>query len=274
MQKKKLNLQSKISETLLIPLYARAREQHQKPSLLIDHSAQHLVDSIDYNFEKFELSPISMTGVVIRASYFDAIVSQFIQQHSEPIVVHLGCGLDTRQQRLGQRAEKAHFYHIDVADVIALRKELLPAQDNETSIASSMFDQCWMDDLAQKHPSATFIFIIEGVLMYFEPLHNRQLFERLAQRFSGAEIHFDVISRWLSSHTYLHDAVRFTSAKFKFGLDDDKLIASWHPCLQYQASFDLLGFDGWQRTGVPYVMGQAFFPSFKSMTRVVAYLIK
>lgn len=273
-QKKVFIAQSRVSETLLIPLYARAREQQQVPPLLIDKSAARLVQSINYDFQKFELAPMSMTGVVIRASYFDAIVRQFIEQHPEPIVVHLGCGLDTRRQRLDTAAAKAQFYQIDMPDVIALREKLLPPDTNETLLPTSMFAVDWMDTLVEKHPQATFIFIIEGVLMYFTYEENQQLFEHLAMRFSGAEIHFDVINSWLSCHTYLHDAVRFTNAAFKFGIDDDRVFEQWHPNLQYQGSFNLLSFDGWQRLSWPVLIGQALFPSLRSTARVVAYLVR
>lgn len=273
-QKKVLVAKNKVSETLLIPLYARAREQQQVPPLLIDETAERLVRCIDYDFQKFEFSPMSMTGVVIRASYFDAIVRQFIAQHSAPVVVHLGCGLDTRRQRLGSLAEKAHFYQVDVPEVIELRRGILEPNKNESLLSACMFGTQWMDAIATKHPKANFIFIIEGVLMYFSYEENKKLFAQLADRFAGAEIHFDVISSWLSHHTYLHDSVRFTHADFKFGIDNDKTFEQWHPNLQHQASFNLLSFDGWQRVSWPMVVGQALFPALSSTARVVAYLIR
>lgn len=262
-----------VSETLFIPLYARAREQQQNPPLLIDLHAQRLVKTIDYDFEKFESAPISMTGVVIRASYFDAIVRQFIAQHSQPVVVHLGYGLDTRCQRLGAQAAKAKFYHIDMPEVMTLRAALLPPAENEHLIATCMLNTTWMDVLLNKHPEATFLFIIEGVLMYLSYDENKRLFSALASRFSGAEIHFDVLSTWLSSRTYLHDSVSLTHAKFQFGTDCDRVFERWHPRLRYQASFDLMAFDGWQRLGWPLLLGQTFFPALRSSARVVAYYI-
>ena len=272
-EKKVLVTDNRVSETLLIPLYARAREQQQTPPLLKDIDAARLVQAIDYDFSKFELAPMSMTGVVIRASYFDAVVRQFVANHEQPVVVHLGYGLDTRVQRLGKAVERAQFYHVDVEQVIALRDQLLPAEANESYLSTSMFSTEWMDQLASQHPDATFLFVIEGVLMYFSYEKNQQLFHDIATRFPGAEMHFDVISSWLSSHTYLHDAVRFTKAAFQFGLDDDKEFEQWHPRLQCQGSFNLLGFDGWQRMSWPVVLGQALFPALRSTTRVVAYLI-
>lgn len=274
MKKKVFTTDCKISETLLIPLYARARERYQVPPLLTDKIAVELIENIDYDFQKFELSPVSMIGVVLRAAYFDAIVGQFISHYANPIVVHLGYGLDTRLQRLGPLAKKGHFYQIDIDEVIKLREQLLPPLKNETYISSSMFDSQWMDELKQQHPTANFMFIIEGVLMYFKKRYNQRLFKNIASRFPQAEIHFDVLSQWMSSHTYLHDAVRFTGAQFKFGIDNDQMIETWHPRLQYQGSHNIMAFEGSERVGLPYQISQSMFPSLQSVARVVAYWVK
>lgn len=49
-----------------------------------------------------------------------------------------------------------------------------------------------MDDLKEKHPESSFIFIIEGVLMFFYEDQVRSVLHNLAERFSGGEIWFDV----------------------------------------------------------------------------------
>lgn len=42
-----------------------------------------------------------------------------------------------------------------------------------------------MDDLKEKHPESSFIFIIEGVLMFFYEDQVRSVLHNLAERFSG-----------------------------------------------------------------------------------------
>ncbi|WP_231863684.1 MULTISPECIES: hypothetical protein [Eikenella] len=49
-----------------------------------------------------------------------------------------------------------------------------------------------MDDLHVRHPDAQFLFVIEGVLMYFPNDTVRALFQSLAARFHGSEIAFDL----------------------------------------------------------------------------------
>ena len=73
--------------------------------------------------------------------------------------------MDTRFQRIGN--PKAVFYDLDLPEVMALRRELIPEQPGNVYIAASLLETDWMDELCQKHPDAEFIFIVEGVLMYF-----------------------------------------------------------------------------------------------------------
>lgn len=84
----------------------------------------------------------------------------------------VGCGLDARRQRLGRLAETAVFYELDIEEVIDVRRKLMPALENEQFIVSSTVETKWMDELVAKHPNGNFIFIIEGVLMYFGEADN------------------------------------------------------------------------------------------------------
>lgn len=67
-----------------------------------------------------------------------------------PVVVNVGCGLDTRFQRIG--GGKAVFYDMDLPEVIALRRELIPEQPGNAYIAASLLETGWMDDLLRDTP--------------------------------------------------------------------------------------------------------------------------
>lgn len=186
-----LQIENAVSETLLIPLYMKYLAAQQESPILRDEAACRLVPQLDYDFSKFNQANRSIIGTAIRARHFDRMAADFIGRHANPVVVIVGCGLDARRERLGGTADGVPFYQLDLPGVIALRESLLPPQSNETLLAASAFDTGWMDGLRQRHPEAAFLFIIEGVLMYFEREQVRELFQNLAQRFRG-ELGFDV----------------------------------------------------------------------------------
>lgn len=273
MSKIDLQLQDNIADTLLITLYAKSVETKKKSPLIQDFTACQLVEKIAYDFHKFKNKTASSVGVAIRASHFDRMVTQFIQQHQHPVIVFVGCGLDTRIQRIGKIAEQAQFYQLDIVEVIQARQQLIPTQQNEHLIASSMLETAWMDQLKQQHPNADFMLVIEGVLMYFDEAQNKQLFHDLAERFTGAEIHFDILNRWMSTKSALHDTVSKTKATFKSGIDDNHEIEQWHPRLKLNHVYRFNDFKGWRRMGLVLSTLMSIIPQFKTSSRILVYKV-
>ena len=109
-----------VAETLLIPLYMRAKESRRDNPILYDKAAERLADSLEYDYSQFDGAKLSEVGCVVRGWYFDRAVRRFIETHPNPIVVNVGCGLDTRFQRIGN--PKAVYYDLDLPEVIALTR--------------------------------------------------------------------------------------------------------------------------------------------------------
>jgi O-methyltransferase involved in polyketide biosynthesis len=273
MSKINIDIKDSIVDTLFITLYAKAVETKQKNPLINDSKACELIEQINYDFSKYKKKKASSVGVAIRASHFDNMVKQFIEKHSKSIVISIGCGLDTRLQRIGKIAEKAVFYQLDIAEAISLREKLIPPESNEYFLSGSMFETKWMDNLISKHKDGNFIFVIEGVIMYFTELENKILFTELANRFKGAEIHFDTLNKWMSSKTAIHDTVSKTNAIFKFGIDDERELEKWHPGLRHLKTFLFNDFDGYKRMGVILSTLMNFVSVFKTSSRLICYKI-
>jgi methyltransferase (TIGR00027 family) len=244
------SLSDDIAETLYITLNMKAKESERKNSLLNDPIASKLVESIDYDFSKFDNAIKSLIGVAIRSSYFDDCVRSHIFGSGNPVVVLIGCGLDARYHRINDVSEKGFFYELDIPEVIRLREQLIPPEYNEGYIPKSMLDYSWMDELKDKHPNGDFIFVIEGVLMYFDENNVRDFFTNLSNRFNDSEIYFDVVNVWLSKNSHLHDTVKQTNASFKWGLDDDKALETWNNKLQHISTKLYCDFKEWNKVGI------------------------
>ncbi|MFI3280815.1 MAG: class I SAM-dependent methyltransferase [Rikenellaceae bacterium] len=138
---KKYQFDNIVAETLLIPLYMRAIENQRTDPILKDPMAQKLVDSIEYDYTLFDNSIKSAVGCVIRGQYFDDAVRRFITSHKDVVVVNIGCGLDTRCQRVcGDTPSSATFYDVDLPKVMQIRAELIPAPKNNIYLSESILD--------------------------------------------------------------------------------------------------------------------------------------
>lgn len=231
--KQKINFSNTVSETLLINLYFRAKENSHENPILKDEFSSKVVEKIDYDFTKFDKSKLSRVGTVIRARYFD---NELLKLNDENLViVQVGARLDTRPLRLEKSFKNAIFYDLDLPDVINLRNALIPKAKNNFSIASSMLETDWMDKLSNKHKNAKFIFILEGVTMYFSENGLKGFFINLANRFNGL-IMADFMNKF-SAYKFdqkHHDTMKYMqNASFKFGIDSEDEITAWDERIKF-----------------------------------------
>ncbi|MBO2641172.1 class I SAM-dependent methyltransferase [Shewanella algae] len=260
-------LNDPIAQTLFIPLYMKSCQSKLKDAFFSDPWACALMEQFDYDFSSFDQSVLSSVGVAIRAGYFDRLTADIIAAAQSCVVVNLGAGLDARFQRIQKligntMEDKAWFYNLDLPEVIALREQLLPADSCETCISASVFDGDWMDELNARHQSATFVFIAEGLLMYFDNCQVQQLLQELANRFPGCHILFDGISRWMRDNSDNHDSVKYAGAGFKLAFDSPREIEQWHGKLKVISVAHYADFKEWKRVGFFNYLLSKYIPKY------------
>jgi methyltransferase (TIGR00027 family) len=233
----KITIKGDVSETLFINIPMKAMESEHPKGILKDPHSVELMSQLDYDFSKFDSAKMSRIGVVVRTQYFDEEAEKFINRNrgANLVVVDVGVGLDTRYFRINGADQPVVFYELDLPEVMELREMVLPPSGNQRYIKSSMFETAWMDELAAKHPEALFLFLFEGVVMYFPEEKIRKMFSDLADRFYG-EMICDLVNMWLCKNSKSHDALKKMEARFKFGINDETQIADWHPNIQHVKS--------------------------------------
>lgn len=264
-----------IADTLYITLIMKCKETHRKNAFFHDPVACDLVGKIDYDFSKYEKVIRSSVGTAIRARYFDQITKEFIENNTNTVIVHLGCGLDSRFQRIGKPVmDKTVFYEIDLPEVMELRKELIPESKNNPYIAASMFETRWMDNLKAKHPDSKFLFIVEGVFMYFNNGEVKSVIQNMASRFGNSMLVFDAVSSWMCKNSYRHDAVKLSKATFKFACDDSRLLEQWNSKLKFVSVKYYNNFKAWRKAGFVNWLGMNMIPTFSKASRMLIYRIE
>lgn len=218
MDKIECQINNSVAETLFIPLYMRALETLRKDAIIKDPIACDLVRKINYDFSKYKSAFASELGCAIRIRHLDEKLQEFLNQHENAVAVLIGCGLDTRYQRV-KVPEGSVFYELDLPEVIRLREKLLPQTKNDNYIKASMFETEWMEELNAKYIGRPFIFIIEGVFMYFEEKALIRFLSDITKRFTNFEIYFDRCNRFVKGKSSKHDSVKYTKAQFLSGFD-------------------------------------------------------
>ena len=185
-----------VQETLMIPLWARARETEKNNPVVYDTYAKNIIERIDYDFSQIEAGHMAdHQGVwAIRAYNFDNIIEVFLANNSRAVVVNIGAGLDTTFQRVDEGT--VLWINIDLPDVVALRQKLIPDSEREMTIAKSIFDFTWIDDISRWTKGRSILYMAAGVLCYFEAQEVEILFRKLAETYPASHVIFDSMS-WL-----------------------------------------------------------------------------
>lgn len=190
-----LSFSSRVAETLFIPLYHRAQEAKREDAIIRDERAAPLVEraaSLGYDFEPVRRIQTMEANKVARfmlTRTMDRYTRDFLKCHPRAAVVHIGCGLDTRFDRVDDGL--VDWYDLDLPDVIALRRQLVGGESERYHlIESSAFDDAWFDSVDATGGRAV-LFLAENVFVYFGEEEVRALVLKLCDRFPGAELVFD-----------------------------------------------------------------------------------
>lgn len=177
-----------VSETALLTLNGRAHQAGLPGAILHDPMAITLVESIDFDFDKFGRKGQEMA---LRSLAVDACAVNYLKAHPTATVVALAEGFQTSFWRLTDAIPDPQFrwLSVDLAPVIALRERLLPSSPRMTALGQSALDYSWMDRV----DSSGGVFITaEGLLMYLQPEEAMDLITQCAKRFPEGQMFFDL----------------------------------------------------------------------------------
>jgi O-methyltransferase involved in polyketide biosynthesis len=216
--------------TLLIPLFSKALESRKADPILLDRKAIEIVDQVDYDFTGLHVPAKSRVTVLMRAKQLDAWTREYLAQPREttPLVLHLGCGLDSRVVRVNADTGdgSVDWYDVDYPDVIDLRRVFYPESGSYHMRGSSVTDHQWMDGIGGGRPA---MIVAEGLLMYLKEPDIRALVLALRERFPGSQLAFDAFSAYAASRMARHPSIRHTGAAITWGIDDPKELERWSP---------------------------------------------
>ena len=236
-----------VSQTLLIPLWSRAVEQREAAPLVVDPIAASMVERIDFDWRKVRLSRGDLVQCVVRLREFDRFVRDFLTRHPDATVVHVGCGLDARFQRVDNGL--VHWFDLDLPDVIALRRQLLPESDRDRYLSGSVFDPDWMTEV-DRPEGQPLLFVAEAVLCYFEPEQVKGLVIELSRRFPGAELVTDMFTAFAVRIDNLHLLATHSKARLRWAVSDPRALEAWGHGIRLVESFSYFE-DPEPRMGLP-----------------------
>ncbi len=209
-----------VNKTLYIPLYGKAYVS-KKGIIINDPKAEEI-----WSKEGFELKGKSKSKwlayyMSMRATVFDNWTKERLSENKNAIVLHIGCGMDSRIERIG--ATENEWYDIDFASVINERKKYYKESNTYHMIVGDATKPEWVASLPK---NADVIVILEGISMYLKLNEIEQLLLILNSHFNNVNLLMDCYTELSAKMSKYKNPINDVGVTTVYGLDNPKAIES------------------------------------------------
>jgi len=204
-----------VSKTLYIPLYGKALVS-RGGIILSDRYAEEIWAREGFPLKGKSKSKWLAYFMGMRAAVFDRWVENRMQAHPGGVVLHLGCGLDSRAQRV---AHSGYLWHdVDFPEVIRERSRYFQEDAEYRMLAGDIRDPGYLEQI----PRGKAIVVMEGVSMYLEPEERRRAIAALAGHFESVELLADCYSTFAAKASRVKNPINDVGVTQVYGLDDPR----------------------------------------------------
>jgi O-methyltransferase involved in polyketide biosynthesis len=253
MQTEKVHF-TKEKETMLVTLYGRALNSQSKDPILSDLAAEEAIRRIDYDFMNLNVKWNDILAIAARAKMFDLWTDEYLASHPDAVVLHLGCGLDSRVFRIDPPASILWF-DVDFPEIIELRQRLFPERAEYHMIGTSVTELSWLDQVPTDRPV---LVVAEGLMYYLSEDDFKALIKHITERFPSGQIMFDAISRRYLKMQKTNVGISATGARMLSGVDDPHDLEQWTPRLKLVTKLSVMDKD---------------FPNIKKMSGGMRFIL-
>lgn len=208
-----------VNKTLYIPLYGKAFVSN-KNIIIQDKKAEEI-----WAKEGFELKGKSKSKwlayyMAMRSAIYDEWLEQEITSNKNAVVLHIGCGMDSRIERVSAR--NMQWYDIDFPDVIEERQKYYAGSNCYHMLGIDMRTDEW-----KKHIEANqdVIIVLEGVSMYFEPKELHGLLSNLVQHFNSTKVLMDCYTEKAAKASKYKNPINDVGVTIVYGYDNPEELA-------------------------------------------------
>ncbi len=208
-----------VNKTLYIPLYGKAYVS-KKNIIIKDQKAEKIWRQEGFKLKGKSKSRWLAYYMAMRAAIYDEWVGQEIKSNPKAVVLHIGCGMDSRVERVS--AKNVQWYDIDFPDVIEERRKYYTESTDYHMLPMDMRNAEWKSCIASNQDA---VVIIEGVSMYFEPDELVGLLSELAGHFNSVKVLMDCYTRKAAKVSKYKNPINDVGVTVVYGYDNPQELA-------------------------------------------------
>ena len=203
-----------VNKTLYIPLYGKSYVS-KKGLFLHDKKAEKIWESEGFVLKGKSKSKWLAYYMGIRSAVFDEWLQKQLATTPNAVVVHIGCGMDSRVMRIGNQNHK--WYDVDFPEVIEERKRYYDETDDYKMIAGDVRDCSWLTAIQEKQSA---IVVMEGVSMYLTAAEMQNLAASLCAHFESIALLVDAYTTFAAKMSKRRNPINDVGVTEVYGIDD------------------------------------------------------
>ena len=205
-----------VNKTLYIPLYGKAAVSKQG-ILLNDKKAEEIWEAEGFPLKGKAKSKWLAYYMGMRSAVFDAWTKQQMTQLPDAVVLHVGCGMDSRCLRV--EAGDRLWVDVDFPEVIEERKRYFDETETYHMIASDIREEAWLNRVPEGKPA---IIVMEGVSMYLRMPELKAVLGCWKKRFPEVRILMDSYTVFAAKATKYKNPINEVGVTQVYGFDDPR----------------------------------------------------
>ncbi|MGI6110163.1 MAG: class I SAM-dependent methyltransferase [Eubacteriaceae bacterium] len=210
---------NEVNKTLFIPLYGKAQVSKRK-IILNDPMAEKIWDAEAFLLNRKSKSKWLTYIMAMRARIFDDWTRSMLAKEKNAVVIHLGCGLDSRYLRV--KGDYSKWFDCDFPDVIDVRARYYHPSEEYVMVGLDARSPKNMNILPD---SECAVVILEGISMYLSNGQLRDLFEALQEKYQKVMVLMDIYTVFGAKASKYKNPVNDVGVTTLYGVDNlDKLI--------------------------------------------------
>lgn len=203
-----------VNKTLYIPLYGKALVS-RRGILLEDPKAEEIWAKEGFPLKGKAASKWLAFSMAMRARVFDRWTEQQLLEASDAVLLHMGCGLDSRCERAGKRG--GIWYDLDFPEVMEVRKRWFRESEGYKMLPGNVLDLGWKEAIPA---GGTAIVVMEGLSMYLKPEELESLLKALKGHFDRVKILMDCYSVFAAKASRYKNPINSVGVTQVYGMDD------------------------------------------------------
>ena len=203
-----------VNKTLYIPLYGKAYVS-KKGLFLEDKKAEEIWDAEGFALKGKSKSKWLAYYMGIRSAVFDGWLNEKMIEIPDAVIIHIGCGMDSRILRVGEMGHK--WFDLDFPQVIEERKRYFKESESYKMLSGDALSLNWSEIIPE---SKSAIVVMEGVSMYMTTDQLRQLTKKLSESFDTLALLTDCYSVFAAKMSKYKNPINDVGVTQVYGLDD------------------------------------------------------